>query len=124
VAGGGLYGWCLLLFLLAGGTPAIFFTRHFGFLIGREPGQLVRRGPYRYSRNPMYVAVLATIPGQSCLYRSSVVLGYRLSMCLLFHTVVVLIEEPHLRLARGEGYEEYLRSVPRWVGRTRQTGFA
>jgi hypothetical protein len=29
-----IYGWCLFSFLISGGTPAIFFTRHLGFLIG------------------------------------------------------------------------------------------
>jgi protein-S-isoprenylcysteine O-methyltransferase Ste14 len=110
-----LYFWCLAMFLLAGGTPAVFFTRPLRFLIGSEPGAVVRRGPYRFSRNPMYVAVVACILGQAVVYRSAPVLCYGLAVAVVFHLVVVLIEEPHLRAVRGPDYERYLRVTRRWL---------
>ncbi len=119
LAGAMLYLWCLVCFLLAGGTPAIFFTRHLSFLLGKEPPEVVRTGPYRYSRNPMYVGVVAAIFGQALLYRSRPILIYGISAALFFHLVVVFLEEPHLRRTRGPGYAAYLRSVPRWLGRLR-----
>jgi protein-S-isoprenylcysteine O-methyltransferase Ste14 len=115
-AGIALGAWCLVLFLLSGGTPAPFFTRHLGFLIGHEPSQLVRGGPYRFSRNPMYVAVAAVIFGEGLRYRSAAVLEYGCAVLLFFHLVIVFLEEPHLRKARGPGYEDYLRATPRWLG--------
>jgi protein-S-isoprenylcysteine O-methyltransferase Ste14 len=118
-AGALLYLCCLVCFLLAGGTPAIFFTRHLGFLLGEEPPDVVRTGPYRFSRNPMYVAVVAAILGQAALYRSRQILLYSVSTALVFEIVVVLLEEPHLRRTRGAGYQQYLRTVPRWIGRPR-----
>jgi protein-S-isoprenylcysteine O-methyltransferase Ste14 len=117
--GAALYLWCLVCFLLAGGTPAVFFTRHLSFLIGKEPPDVVRTGPYRFSRNPMYVGVVAAIFGQALLYRSRPVFVYGACAALTFHLVVVLLEEPHLRKARGAGYETYLHNVPRWLGRPR-----
>ena len=39
---------------------------------------------------------------------------YGLALWMMFHLVVVLLEESHLRRARGAGYEEYCRSVRRW----------
>jgi protein-S-isoprenylcysteine O-methyltransferase Ste14 len=114
--GAALYLWCLVCFLLAGGTPAIFFTHHFNFLVGKEPLDVVRNGPYRFSRNPMYVGVVTAIFGQALLYRSRPVFVYGVCTALTFHLVVVLLEEPHLRRARGEGYEAYLHRVPRWLG--------
>jgi len=111
-----LYLWCLVCFLLAGGTPAVFFTRHLSFLLGKEPPDVVRTGPYRFSRNPMYVGVVAAIFGQALLYRSRPVFVYGVCAALTFHLVVVLLEEPHLRKTR-EGYETYLGRVPRWLGR-------
>ena len=114
-----LYGMCLLRFLLSGGTPAIFFTRHLKFLIGEEPGKLVRDGIYRFSRNPMYLSVLLVVFGQAIFFRSSEVAFYGIALFFLFHLVVVSIEEPHLRSERGAAYEEYVQRVPRWLGRPR-----
>ena len=117
IAGGLLYLWSLLLFLLSGGTPAIFFLRPVRFLVGSEPDALVRGGPYRFTRNPMYVAVLAAIFGQAVLHRSVALLRYGLVFAVIFHAAVALLEEPHLRRSRGAAYEEYCRRVPRWLGR-------
>ena len=64
------YGLCLMRFLAAGGTPAIFFTRPLRFLIGEEPGSLVSQGLYRFSRNPMYVGVLLVVFGQAIIFGS------------------------------------------------------
>jgi protein-S-isoprenylcysteine O-methyltransferase Ste14 len=114
-----LYGVCLLRFLLSGGTPAIFFTRHLKFLIGEEPSKLVHEGIYRFSRNPMYLSVLLVVFGQAIFFRSSEVVFYGITLWIAFHLIVVFIEEPHLRSERGEAYEDYVRRVPRWVGRAR-----
>jgi protein-S-isoprenylcysteine O-methyltransferase Ste14 len=110
------YLWCLLRFLVSGGTPAIFFTRPVKFLLGEEPERLVQEGLYRYSRNPMYVSVLLVIFGQALRVGSPQIAEYGLIVWLGFHIVVVLLEEPHLREQRGPSYEEYCRHVPRWIG--------
>jgi protein-S-isoprenylcysteine O-methyltransferase Ste14 len=109
------YGSCLLGFLGSGGTPAIFFTRPFRFLIGEEPPLLVQDGLYRLSRNPMYVSVLLVIFGQSIRFASLPIAQYGFAVWLGFHIVVVLLEEPHLREQRGPSYDEYRRRVPRWI---------
>jgi len=114
-----LYGMCLLRFLLSGGTPAIFFTRHLKFLIGEEPSKLVHEGIYRFSRNPMYLSVLLVVFGQAIFFRSSEIAFYGITLFFLFHLVVVFIEEPHLRSERGAAYEEYFQRVARWLGRPR-----
>jgi protein-S-isoprenylcysteine O-methyltransferase Ste14 len=115
-AGTFLYCLSLIRFLLAGGTPAIFFTRHLRFLIGEEPGALEARGPYRFSRNPMYLGVVLVVIGEAILFASKAVAVYGLVLFLLFHLVVVSIEEPHLRKVQGERYSRYCGKVPRWLG--------
>jgi len=117
IAGGAaLYLWCLLRFLAAGGTPAIFFTRHLRFLIGEEPDSLVHGGPYRFSRNPMYLGVLLVVFGQAAILASLPVALYGACLWLAFHIVVVGLEEPHLRATQGTAYADYCRGVPRWFG--------
>ena len=101
---------------MSGGTPAIFFTRHMRFVLGEEPTKLVRQGLYRISRNPMYVGVLLAVVGQALVFASTRVAFYGAVLWLLFHVVVVFLEEPHLREERGASYDEYCRQVPRWLG--------
>jgi protein-S-isoprenylcysteine O-methyltransferase Ste14 len=114
-AGVGLYALCLVQFLAAKGTPAIFFTRHLRFIWGEEPSALVRTGPYLLSRNPMYVSVLLVIFGQAILYASRPVAIYGAAALVCFHLVITLIEEPHLRAREGAAYNEYCRRVRRWL---------
>jgi protein-S-isoprenylcysteine O-methyltransferase Ste14 len=110
-----IYSLCLFTFLISGGTPAIFFTRHLRFVWGAEPPKLVRQGLYRVSRNPMYVGVLLAVFGQALIFASPDVAIFGAALWLCFHIVVVLLEEPHLRRVRGPSYEEYCRQVPRWL---------
>jgi protein-S-isoprenylcysteine O-methyltransferase Ste14 len=111
-----IYLLCLFRFLLSDGTPAIFFTRHLGFLMGEEPRQVVQIGLYRSSRNPMYVGEIVAVFGQALLFASLNVALYGFALCVFFHLVVVSLEEPHLRKERGLPYEEYCKRVPRWLG--------
>ena len=86
------------------GTPApVFSTQH-----------LVITGWYRYVRNPMYVAVVTVIVGQSLLLGSWRVLGYAAFIWLGFHLFVLGYEEPILRARYGAEYKRFCSSVPRW----------
>lgn len=116
VAGGtAIYLACLLRFLAAGGTPAIFFTRPLRALLGEEPPRLVRSWLYTVTRNPMYVGVALAVFGQAIVFASQNIAIYGALLWLAFHLVVVAIEEPHLREIYGPSYDEYCRRVPRWL---------
>jgi len=76
---------------------------------------IVRGGPYRFTRNPMYLAL--------CLLQ--VVLGFFLDdwitllfvvpFALILHYGVILREERYLTAKFGEPYLELKRKVRRWV---------
>ena len=114
-AGAVIYTLCLIRFLAAAGTPAIFFTRHIRFLLGEEPKSLVSKGLYRFSRNPMYVGVLMAIFGQAIVFASFRIAVYGVVAFAFFHVVVVFLEEPHLRSTLGKPYEQYCQNVRRWL---------
>lgn len=108
--------WATAEFVVRGrGTPAIWFTRPLRFLFGSEPRGVVRGTIYSYTRNPMYLGVLAILFGEALLFASPELLAYALLMCVFFEIVVVFIEEPHLRRTRGEDYTVYCRKAPRWM---------
>ncbi|MGA9160933.1 MAG: isoprenylcysteine carboxylmethyltransferase family protein [Actinomycetota bacterium] len=80
---------------------------------------LVVGGLYRYVRNPMYLAVLATIVGQALLLAQPVLFGYAVVVCGAFASFVRLYEEPHLSDRFGASYQAYRAAVPAWVPRWR-----
>ena len=83
------------------------------------PERLVVGGLYCYVRNPMYVAVLATIIGQALLLLQPVLLIYAAVVAALMATFVYGYEEPTLGERFGAEYDAYRRAVPAWVPRLR-----
>jgi protein-S-isoprenylcysteine O-methyltransferase Ste14 len=83
------------------------------------PEHLVVRGAYRYVRNPMYLAVAATIVGQAALLGRPALLLYALAFMFAVASFVRLYEEPTLRKRFGAEYDEYRRAVPGWLPRVR-----
>jgi protein-S-isoprenylcysteine O-methyltransferase Ste14 len=81
--------------------------------------RLVVGGDYRYVRNPMYVAVVATILGQALLFLGLWLLVYAVIAWAVMAAFVHWYEEPLLRARYGEDYEEYRRTVPAWRPRLR-----
>ncbi|HYE73176.1 MAG TPA: isoprenylcysteine carboxylmethyltransferase family protein [Blastocatellia bacterium] len=103
-----IYVWCALDFALKGkGTPAPI----------DPPKKLVVSGAYRYVRNPMYVAVMCVLIGESLLFASLALLLYAATVFLCFNLFVMLYEEPVLTSKFGESYKDYCRRVSRWLPR-------
>jgi protein-S-isoprenylcysteine O-methyltransferase Ste14 len=82
------------------------------------PEVLVVGGDYRYVRNPMYVAVVSCLLGQTLILGSLTLLGYTVVVWLAMAAFVRWYEEPALRNQFGARYEEYRGAVPAWIPRT------
>jgi protein-S-isoprenylcysteine O-methyltransferase Ste14 len=83
------------------------------------PQRLVVGGLYRYVRNPMYLAVAATIVGQAALLGRPGLLIYALAFMAIVAAFVHWYEEPVLSERFGAEYDAYRRSVPAWWPRLR-----
>jgi protein-S-isoprenylcysteine O-methyltransferase Ste14 len=55
--------------------------------------------------------------GPAWMFESLATLWYAVLLLLLFHLFVVFYEEPALGRKFGESYEQYRKSVPRWIAR-------
>jgi protein-S-isoprenylcysteine O-methyltransferase Ste14 len=111
VAGAGIYFRTAWEFAVRGlGTPAPIAPTKF----------LVVSGLHRYVRNPMYIGVLLVILGEAALFRASVLASYAVVFWVLVNLFVTFYEEPTLGKQFGESYEQYLRTVPRWIPRFRK----
>jgi protein-S-isoprenylcysteine O-methyltransferase Ste14 len=109
--GAATYAWCVWDFAAFGrGTP----------LPIDAPKRLVVRGLYRYTRNPMYVGVLAVVLAWAVLFGSPALLAYAIALGGAFHLFVVLYEERRLDALFGVEYARYRAEVGRWLPRRRR----
>lgn len=83
------------------------------------PAYLMMRGPYRFTRNPMYVAEFALWLGWTILYGSGAVFIGLVTLWGLMVFVAVPREERALDAQFSETYLQYKGAVPRWLGITR-----
>ena len=81
--------------------------------------RLVVGGLYRHVRNPMYIAVAATIVGQALILGRPGLLVYAAAFGVVVGAFVHGYEEPTLAARYGEQYEAYRRAVPAWWPRRR-----
>ncbi len=79
------------------------------------PENLVVRGIYRHTRNPIYVADVAVWLGIFLFQGHAALLLYAGIATLCIQAVIVLWEEPDLVRRFGSEYEAYRRDVPRWL---------
>lgn len=113
--------WPIGLVLVALGTVALLWCVRDFYLSGKgtlapwaPPQHLVVVGLYRYSRNPMYVAVAVILFGWAAAFRSAGLLTYALAIVVAFHLRIVFGEEPWLARRYGAAWQQYTRRVRRW----------
>jgi protein-S-isoprenylcysteine O-methyltransferase Ste14 len=106
LTGFGLLLWCVREFYVSGkGTLAPW----------SPPRHLVASGPYRFSRNPMYVAVCLMLLGWASSFASGRLALYAGIVALAFQLRVVYGEEPWLARTHGGAWDDYRARVPRWL---------
>jgi protein-S-isoprenylcysteine O-methyltransferase Ste14 len=98
--------WCVVEFYVSGrGTLAPW----------APPRHLVVTGPYKFSRNPMYVGVALILMGWAILFWSLLLIAYGVLVLSGFHIRVIVGEEPWLARTYGAQWEAYRSKVPRWL---------
>jgi protein-S-isoprenylcysteine O-methyltransferase Ste14 len=108
VPGAALYVACLWVFASVGrGTPGPWDA----------PRQFVAVGPYRWVRNPIYIAALLVMVGEAWLFLSLPLVLYAAAAAVGCHLFVVGYEERVLSRRFGAKYTAYRRTVSRWIPR-------
>ena len=88
------------------GTP---FNPH------KPASALITDGPYRFSRNPAYVALTLWYLGLGLLLNNGWVLLLTVPLVLLMDLWAIRKEERHLEAKFGEEYRRYKSQVRRWL---------
>ena len=76
---------------------------------------IVKTGPYRFSRNPMYLSYVGGYLGLSLLANSIPMLMLTPVFMLWITRWIILPEESYLEKYFGDQYLEYKRSSRRWL---------
>jgi protein-S-isoprenylcysteine O-methyltransferase Ste14 len=81
----------------------------------RAASHLVTEGPFRYSRNPLYLSLTLMYAGIAIIANSLWALLLLIPVVLFMSLFVIRREEAHLQRTFGEEYERYRARVRRWV---------
>ena len=76
---------------------------------------LVRGGPFRFTRNPMYLALCLVQVAFGFFLNDWITVLFVVPLALVLHYGVVLREERYLAAKFGEPYLQFKREVRRWI---------
>src|SRR5262247_356227 len=76
---------------------------------------LVTEGPFRYSRNPIYVALTLLYLGVAFLVNALWILLLVVPVLLVIRYGVIAREEAYLTRKFGDAYRQYTAQVRRWL---------
>jgi protein-S-isoprenylcysteine O-methyltransferase Ste14 len=76
---------------------------------------LVRGGPFRFTRNPMYLALCLVQIALGFFLNDWITLLFVVPLAFILRNGVILREERYLTAKFGEPYLQYKREVRRWI---------
>lgn len=109
--------WILIAVWLGLSASAVFLFRRAGTTPNpmQPTTAIVVHGPYRFTRNPMYVSLVALYVGGTLFVNSAWPLILLPVVVLLVQRQVIAYEEAYLEAKFGEEYRAYKARVRRWI---------
>jgi protein-S-isoprenylcysteine O-methyltransferase Ste14 len=101
--------------LIAGWGLVTFHRARTTTVPGETSAQLVTWGPYRFSRNPMYVGLTIAYLGEAFLVRQVWPVALLPLVLAYVNWAVIPVEEARLTEAFAAAYPAYQRQVRRWL---------
>ena len=83
----------------------------------KPTARIIKEGPFRWTRNPLCVAMVLLFGGIAVLTKSVWFILFTLVLFVLLDRGVIRREEIYLEQKFGEEYSQYRDSTPRWIGR-------
>lgn len=100
---------------VAGWGLVTFWRAHTTTVPGQISSQMVTWGPYRFTRNPMYVGLTIAYLGEGLLLRQLWPIVLLPFVIAYVNWIVIPLEEAKLHEAFGGQYDQYRARVGRWV---------
>lgn len=82
---------------------------------GHVPKKLVTSGPFRFTRNPLYVMLVLIVVASGLMMQSAWFFIGAAALAVLLDRLVIIREERVIREHFGEEYVAYLARVRRWL---------
>lgn len=111
--GGGIVGFAII----ALGLRAVLLFRRSGQNENpwKPTPEVIAEGPFRFTRNPMYLQMLIACLGFAVILSNLWVLLLTPLCAVVLQRWAIIPEETYLEEKFGEGYLEYKRRVRRWI---------
>jgi len=94
---------------------ALFAWRRTTILPGSAPARLVRDGPYRFSRNPIYLSLVLAYAGLALMQDQPWALLLLPLPVAVMQCAIIPFEERQLQLRFGAEYAAYAARTRRWL---------
>jgi protein-S-isoprenylcysteine O-methyltransferase Ste14 len=101
--------------VLATWSRSLFLKNATTLQPSEEPTSLGTLGPFRLSRNPIYLGIAAILFGAAVVMGTLVTLLFPVIFVALIEFFIIPGEERKLEKIFGERYREYKKSVRRWI---------
>ena len=115
----GVIGWALIAFggLCLAASVVVFIRAKTTVnpMSPSEANRLVQTGLYRYSRNPMYLAMAAALVGFALLLQNVAAFTSPLLFVSAITYLQIIPEELELARRFGKDFETYSKSTARWI---------
>ncbi len=105
----------LIGFALAALSVREFRRAGTSVLPGDPSTMLVDTGPYRFTRNPIYIGIVIFYFGLAIVLTSAWMLLLLIPVLIVLQRGVVEREEAYLQAKFGDAYRKYQTRVPRWL---------
>ena len=105
-----LFGVGSIVYLLG-----LFKKKETAILPDGDPEVLLTDGPYRYSRNPIYISMTIILIGSAMLYNCLSAFIIPILFMILVKNIWIDYEETKLKKIFGQEYLNYQKKVRRWI---------
>ena len=114
------YNWTGILLIIFGfvlniWADSLFKTFKTTVKPDQEPTYLITGGPFRFSRNPMYLGMAAILLGAAIVSRSLISFIFPIIFAGVMQKIFIPFEESMLESAFGNKYHYYKKTVRRWL---------
>lgn len=93
----------------------IFYKNRLKVIVLKPQHTLVKVGPYKFSRNPLYIGIVSIVFGIALVFGSPSSIIFSFLVFIGWDVYVRFHEEKTLEKRFGERYFQYKRQVARWL---------